>query len=381
MRVAVFTDKPPERLESFIRAHIRRLQPDVIHIYRRGRAWYRSDGRPLAPFFHPGVHRAMAALSGGDRESVDRILSRIIPQPIANWEIRRLLRKEKIDVALAEFGPVGVLVMEHCARTDLPLVTHFHGHGVFKHRTRQKYESRYARLFDISSALIAVSHDMEKRLGEMGAPAEKIHYIPCGVDTRQFCGADPAHAQPTFVAVSNLLPIKAPHVTLLAMSRVVEACPEARLIYLGDGPLRESCLQLVKALCLENNVEFRGAVPNEAVPKVLKEGRCFVQHCMACESVEAEGGPSVSLLEACSAGLPAVVSRCGGLKDVVEDGQTGFLVDEGDIAAMAERMLKLAEDPSLATKMGNAARLRVEHHFSQAVLAPKLHNVLLDAAR
>lgn len=69
-------------------------------------------------------------------------------------------------------------------------------------------------------------------------------------------------------------------------------------------------------------------------------------------------------MEAGAAGLPVAATRHAGIKDVVVDGETGFLVAEGDIAAMADRMIRLATDPGLAARLGRAAEKRIHAQFS-----------------
>jgi len=294
--------------------------------------------------------------------------------------MRRFLIKNHVDVVLAEYGPVGTWLIDHCERTGIPLVTHFHGHGVFNRRTFNKYKKYYSRLFDVSSRIIVVSKDMSERLINIGAPSEKVVHIPCGVDTELFGGASPADAPPNFVAVGNLIPIKAPHIALLAMSKVVESIPEAHLTYIGDGPLITICQQLTQALDISENVTFAGRIPNEQVAEIMSKSRAFIQHSMAYEDVEAEGTP-VALLEASASGLPPIASRCGGMKDVIIDGQTGYLVDQGDHQAMAMRMIELAKDAEKAVFLGTAARQRIIDEYSHDKLIEKLRTTLQDAAK
>jgi glycosyltransferase involved in cell wall biosynthesis len=76
-----------------------------------------------------------------------------------------------------------------------------------------------------------------------------------------------------------------------------------------------------------------------------------------------EGLP-LSLLEAMAAGLPSVITRVGGMPEVVRDGETGLIVSPGDVAALAERIAFLLGDAGLAAKIGSAARERVLDQFT-----------------
>ncbi|MFM8421765.1 MAG: glycosyltransferase, partial [Verrucomicrobiota bacterium] len=81
------------------------------------------------------------------------------------------------------------------------------------------------------------------------------------------------------------------------------------------------------------------------------------------ENGDMEGTP-VAIIEAQSAGLPVVSTRHSGILDIVVHNETGFLVDEGDVAAMAEHMCTLLDDPELAKRMGAAGKKRIREHFT-----------------
>ena len=85
------------------------------------------------------------------------------------------------------------------------------------------------------------------------------------------------------------------------------------------------------------------------------------------------------MLKAGAAGLPVVATRHGGIADVVVDGETGFLVDEGDIDGMADRMLELAQDPELAAYMGRRARERICAEFSIEKSIGRLWEIIKSA--
>jgi glycosyltransferase involved in cell wall biosynthesis len=84
---------------------------------------------------------------------------------------------------------------------------------------------------------------------------------------------------------------------------------------------------------------------------------------VACLSSVHEGVP-ITVIEAMAAGLPVVATDCGSLRDMVTDGDQGFIVPVGDSAALAARLLTLAEDPELRRRQGDAARDRAEKRYS-----------------
>jgi len=310
-----------------------------------------GDGRGLVSYAARGVDLML------------RYLFNMPGQPFSQGALRRYLATERTEVALAEFGQTGAEVMDACAAAGVPLIVHFHGSDVYKQRSLDRYLPLYRQLFGRAAAMVAVSRDMVEALAALGAPRDKLFYNACGVDTRRFGGADPAAAPPVFIAVGRFVDKKAPHLTVLAFKQVYEACPQARLQMVGDGPLLELCQQLVTVLHLDGSVSFPGVRSRLEVAMAMRTARAFVQHSVRTSDGDAEGTP-VTILEAAASGLPVVSTLHGGIKDAVIDGQTGFLVKEGDIDAMAGRMIELARTPSLAAALGRRGREHIVANFS-----------------
>lgn len=293
--------------------------------------------------------------------------------------LARYLRRERVQVVLAEFGPVATGFVDACAATGIPLVAHFHGYDAYKRSTLVDYGERYQRLFEVASAIVVVSRDMASQLQSLGAPPEKIFWNPCGVDTDAFVGADPASADPIFVSVGRFVEKKAPHNVLLAFQHAIRQRPDARLVMIGDGHMLNMCRQLCDVLGLSERVRFTGALSPPEVAGYLKNARAFVQHSMRDSDGNAEGTP-VSVLEAGATGLPVVSTRHMGIADVVLHGETGFLVEEGDVRGMGDHLITLCDDAELAGAMGRRGRARICAEFSMERSIGRLWSVLESAA-
>ena len=353
--------------ETFVEAHIRRLPARVVVLHGGYFPQFTQDDRPLLSARERAVALVREKALGATRRPVER-------RALARW-----LRRHGVDVVLAEFGQTGAEIWQACAAAGVPLVVHFHGGDAVRGKWRRLYGDAYRRMFAAGVGVVAVSRQTEEALAALGAPRDRLVYNPCGADTALFAPADPAAAPPHFLAVNRFVDKKAPHLVLVAFGRVLAACPAARLLMMGDGPLLESCRQLARALGLDRAVEFLGARPHAEVAAAMGRVRAVVLHSVTTSDGDVEGTP-VSVLEAGAAGLPVVATRHAGIPDVVVDGETGLLVDEGDVDGMAGAMLALIGDPARAAALGRRGRARVAEHFSLDVSIARLWGAL-DAAR
>jgi len=295
--------------------------------------------------------------------------------------IKKFLIDGGVEVLLAEFGDTGVDVMEACHAAGVPLVVRFGGADAYCETGKWHYlRPYYLPLFNSSASIVAVSRDMERQLVRLGVPPTKLHYCPSGADTELFQGAKPASAAPIFMSVGRFVDKKAPDLTLWAFAKVFKACPEARLIMVGGGYLLQACKRLARVLGLEDAVEFRGECLHQEVAAIMRGARCFVQHSIRASNGDSEGTPN-SVMEAGACGLAVVATRHAGIADVVIDGETGLLVDEGDVNCMAQHMLRLALDEKSAGRLGERARERVCREFSLDRSIGQLWDIMLRAKR
>ena len=280
------------------------------------------------------------------------------PQEMLRGTIVRLLKKHRIEVVLAEYGPTGEAMLDACQRAGLPLVVHFHGIDAF-HTRLLKENGDYQRIFKIAAAIVVVSREMEQQLLSLGCPRPKLHYNCYGIEVDRFTAATPATSPKHFLAVGRFVDKKAPHLTLQAFHAAWSRDPELRLTMAGDGPLWESTKQLAQAEGLGDVVDFPGVITSDQVAERMRQVRAFVQHSVVTADNDHEGTP-LSILEAMASGLPVIATRHAGIPDVIDHGVEGLLCAERDIAAMALNISALAQDAGLAARLGAAGRVRAQ---------------------
>ena len=125
----------------------------------------------------------------------------------------------------------------------------------------------------------------------------------------------------------------------------------------------------VEALQLHDHVQLLGLLPPERIAPLMRQSRCLLLPSRVASDGDAEGCP-VAVLEAQVAGLPVVSTRHAGIPEVVRDGTTALLADEGDLEALAKGLERLLCNAELAGRMGRAAsafareRFTVQQHTS-----------------
>jgi glycosyltransferase involved in cell wall biosynthesis len=155
--------------------------------------------------------------------------------------------------------------------------------------------------------------------------------------------------------VARLSVQKAHHVLLEAFAKVRASQPGARLVVVGGGERELELRSLVADHGLSGSVQFTGI--RRDVPDLLPA------FDVSCLSSVHEGVP-IAMLESMAAGIPVVATDCGAVRDIVREGVDGHLVPVGDAEGLADRLLRLADDPALRERMGAAARARVENHYT-----------------
>jgi len=226
---------------------------------------------------------------------------------------------------------------------------------------------RWARRFALLLAVSAYS------VRTLAWPADRVRVVHGGADPHRF-RPDPTEDRAGVLFVGRLTPHK-------GVDRLLRALPDgASLTVAGTTghdrrrPERDYP-QLLQSLARGRNVRFCPAVAEAELAALHRRAAVF-----ALPSVEVTcyGHPvgisellGLSVLEAMASGTPVVASRIGGVPEVVIDGETGFLVEPGDVAAMHDRLATLLADRGLARRMGDAGRAAVLDRFTWAACADR----------
>lgn len=273
-------------------------------------------------------------------------------------KLAKSLKKQRIQLALAEFGTMGVQVFDACQKNKIPLVVIFHGYDAWHKEVIEQYKEKYSELFMYARKIIGVSEDICQQLQKLGCPKEKIFYLPCSINFKLFNYKDHSKNSPQLLSIGRFSETKSPHLTILAFNEVLKEIPDAKLVMVGKdggGELFEACHILVKALQIQDKVEFKGILTPNEVKNEMDKASVFVQHSITTPIQGDKEGTPVSVMEAMASGLPIVATNHAGIAELIESGVNGFLVEEYDYLSMAKQIIACITDPELANKLGKNA--------------------------
>ncbi len=156
------------------------------------------------------------------------------------------------------------------------------------------------------------------------------------------------------VTAGRLVPVKGHTYLITAFARVVKEIPNVRLVFLGDGELKEALFAQTKTLGIENHALFLGM--RNDVPEIISASDLFVLPSI-------NEGFGVVLLEAMAMKCPIVATNVGGIPEVVMDGETGILVPPRDPVQLAGAIIKLIKDSTLARQLAESGYQRLKAYF------------------
>lgn len=292
---------------------------------------------------------------------------------------RRVLRGQGFDLVIEDLNKVPLFSPYWSNRPVVLLVHHLFGTTAFAEAPLpialgtwllERPISRVYRRAPVVAVSQSTAHDLVGR----GFRRDAITVIPNGVDL-DFFQPDPAAPrfdEPTILYLGRIKRYKRVDLVIRAAARLRDDGVPVRLIIAGKGDAEDDARRLVAELGLENSVTLSGYVDEREKLRLFRKSWVHVL-------TSAKEGWGISNLEAAASGTATVASDSPGLRDSVVDGETGFLVPHGDVAAVAARIRCVLDDPVLRDRLGAAAR-RFALGFSWDIAANRteqfLHAVL-----
>jgi len=276
-------------------------------------------------------------------------------------------------------NPVGAAsyLASHKPRRHRLVVT-YHSDVARQRYLNHVYAPVVSRVLDRADVVIATSPELLEYSTVLPRYRDKVRVVPYGIDLEQFTESDALRSEaravrerfgagPLLLAVGRLIYYKGFEFAIRALPLV----PSARLLIIGNGPLRGQLEGLARELGVAERVTFLGEIMNERVTPYYLASDVYLLPSIA--KTEAFG---IVQIEAMACGVPVVNTRLpSGVPFVSRDGETGFTVEPEDPRALAAAVQRLIADPELRRRFGEAGRARARDQFSKAVLRQRLLDI------
>lgn len=285
------------------------------------------------------------------------------------WTAPLLGKIEDCAIVHCHFGMIAnrYLLIKDLLELKQPFVTTFYGQDSSKY-IQEKGQTVYDRLKNETRHLFTMTKEMTQRMIRFGFPVEKVHELYTGLILKNFYFKERSYRSGEkfkIVFIGRFVEKKGVPDLLRATGIVVKSHPHIEVHVFGGGndfKLNEEIKHIVREEGIEPHVIFHGMTSNNIVRKMLYDMHLSVQLSKTATNGDTDDLP-VAILEAQATGLPVVSTRHVGIPDGVLDGETGFLVPEGDYRAAAEKIMYFIEHPEIIPKMSRRARAFIEERF------------------
>lgn len=204
------------------------------------------------------------------------------------------------------------------------------------------------------------------------AAADRVQLVYNGLELERFPFRSPQHpgSPLRIAAVGRLVEKKGFGVLIDAVAALRDAGVAVQVDLAGGGELEEALRAQVRALDLDEQIRFRGPMPQDEIAELLRRSDVFAAPCVVGADGNADGLPTV-LLEAMAVGVPCVSTAVTGIPEVVVEGETGLLRQPGDVLGFADALRRIAEGEVAVGPLAARARALVAQRFDAPLLAAR----------
>ncbi len=289
------------------------------------------------------------------------------------------VKRRNIKLLHIHFGTLGAKLARLKDRLQITILVSFYGADTTVYPRKPEWQEMYKEMFAKVDGFIALSETPKKQLIAIGAPAEKCFVVSGSVDTDKLAFVERMPSEEVkFLIVARLVEKKGYFILLDAFNELVKSGRKVKLVIVGFGFLKEKILQKIEELGLISFVEFNdSSQPKDYFSFIVEkyqQADVFVLPSIVASDKDQEGTP-LTILEASSTGLPIIGTNVAGVPEVVNDGETGYIVEQRNVEALVEKMAYLADHPEVRQQFGKAGRLLMEAKFSLKSLPDRLDAV------
>jgi colanic acid/amylovoran biosynthesis glycosyltransferase len=287
-----------------------------------------------------------------------------------------LLKNGPYDIVHSHFATKNILgpQLKNAGIINGKLISTFYGYditGFIKKNGKDIYDI----LFKEADLITVIVKQWKKKLVDLGCDPEKIITQRIGIKAENFHMRNTGNDSVSrILSIARFVEKKGIEYGLRAFAKVNRKNPGVTYEIVGEGPLKKKLKLLVDRLGIKEKVNFLGRRNRNEIIEIIKKSDIFLAPSVTAGNGDQEGTPVV-LMEAMASGLPIVSTLHGGISELIKDGVSGFLVDERNSAALANKIELLIQNPKLRKDFGEKGRKDVLEKFNSNKLNDNLLNI------
>lgn len=242
--------------------------------------------------------------------------------------------------------------------------------------------------FNAASKIICISTGLKEHLSKKwNIEDSKLTVLPCAADVNAFGSNHNAERvrrglgltdELVVIWVGGFYPWHDLDLLLSSFTRVLQSQPDAKLVLVGDGPIRQTIAQTVEKNGIQRSVIMTGAIAHADVPEMMSIADIAVVPSAPVQASGGGTGTPLKLFEYMAAGKPVIATAIDQAAEVIRDGHTGLLVEAGDVNRFADAMLRLLNDPAERVRLGQNARQQAIKLYSWEEYTRQLEEIYRD---
>ena len=272
----------------------------------------------------------------------------------------------------AHYATTGYLVG---AVTKAPLVVSTYGFDVSTLARRAAWRRAFVGLAERAAAILVEGPHMASVVESLGFPADRVRIVRIGANLQDITYSAPIASAnpPRLLACGRLIEKKGHELAIQAFALLRnDLGPEATLEIIGGGPRSDALSKLIRGLGVEDRVQLTGPLSRTAYLDRMRSATLFLAPSVTAANGDSEGGAPTTILDAQAAGTIVVASTHADIPFLIKDGETGFLVAEGDVEALAAGIRTALGASPRWIDIATTARTQVLEAHGDAVVAKQL---------
>ncbi|MCK5706732.1 MAG: glycosyltransferase family 4 protein [Candidatus Aureabacteria bacterium] len=326
---------------------------------------------------------------GKDYKLIPELVRNINPVKdiIAFLKLYRLFKKEGYDIVHTHSSKAGILGRFAARLAGVKIIVHTI-HGLPFHEYQSKIVNLFYVLLEklaarVSTKIVTVCNVMtEKALKKNIGRKEQFVTIYSGMDLEPFLNASQKRKtmreklgikenEIVIGKIARLFYLKGHKFLFEAMKDVIKEYPNIRILLVGDGILKDSFVKKAQEMNIEKNIIFTGLVLPSEIPGYLS-AMDFLVH------VSLREGLARALPQAMASGLPVISFNIDGAKEVIENGENGYLIEPEDSEMLRDAILTMIKDSEFRASMGRYGKAKVDPIFRKEYMVRKIHELYME---